>query len=555
MVEPRKSAPIDVQVFTTGFVVVLVVLALLFFQGEKAAGAIQAAFDYSTNQLASLYIWFALFCLGVELYLVFGKHAGVRFGGPDARPEFSRLSWVAMFFCAGMGTALLAWASKEWSYHYTAPPFDVEPMSKDAARWAMAYGIFHWGPLGWVLYSVCAFPIGYAFYNRGKPALRLSTACSGLLGDARAEGPVGKAIDTLFIFGLVGGTGTTLVSATPMLSEAVCELFGLTRSFAVDASVVILWTALFTVTVGLGLKRGIQMLADVNIWAIFVLCGVTFLAGPTWYMLNTLTDSFGLMLNNFIRMSFYTAPQFTPAEYQAYVSGERRHLTLMFPQVWTVFYWAWYIAYAPYMGVFMARISRGRTFRDVVATSLCFGTLGGAAFFGIFGSNALYQTLTGRFDFIAVAAERGENAAIIGALMHMTDDATLDLIILAIFVFVGFVYSATTVNASAYAIATVSSKEMTRGTDVEPHLLNRITWAIFLGAIALGLMYQDHVAQAAAATAAARSGAALGTTSAPAAASLLTALKVSSLIVAVPLMACMLIAVLSFLRWIKEDEP
>jgi BCCT family betaine/carnitine transporter len=551
MADRGRSAPIDFQIFWTAFAVVLAIITFLFFAGERAASAIQAAFDFSTNQLGSLYIWFALLCFGVELYLAFGKYGRVRFGGPDARPEFKRSSWIAMFFCAGMGTALLAWASKEWSYYYTAPPFDIEPMSKEASRWAAAYGIYHWGPLGWVLYSISAFPIGYAFYNRKKSALRLSTACSGLLGDDRMNGSLGKFIDTLFIFGLVGASGTTLVSATPMLSEAVCELFGITRSFSVDAAVVVFWTVIFTVTVGLGLRRGIKMLADVNLWAIFVLCAVTFLAGPTWYMLNTLTDSLGLILDNFFRMSFYTAPQFTAADYEAFLAGESRSYTTMFPQTWTVFYWAWYIAYAPYMGVFMARVSRGRTFRDVVLTSLCFGSLGGAVFFGIFGNNALYQYLTGRFDFLAVTAAQGENAAIIGALMHMTDHAFLALVILVIFVFVGFVYSATTLNSSAYAIATVASKGMAEGTDVEPRLFNRIIWAIFLGAVALGLMYQDEVVRRAAAAA----GGSAAAATASGGASLLTAVKASSLIVAMPLMVCITIAVASFLRWIGQDQP
>jgi len=550
MADRERSAPIDFQIFWSAFAVVLAIIAFLFFAGERAAGVMQAAFDFSTNQLGSLYIWFALFCFGVELYLAFCKYGRVRFGGPDARPEFKRSSWIAMFFCAGMGTALLAWASKEWSYYYTAPPFDVEPMSLEASRWAAAYGIFHWGPFGWVIYSISAFPIGYAFYNRKKSTLRLSTSCSGILGDGRMSGPLGKFIDTLFIFGLVGATGTTLVSATPMLSEAVCELFGVTRSFSVDVGIVVFWTAIFTFTVGLGLKRGIKMLADVNLWAIFVLCGVTFLAGPTWYMLNTLTDSLGLVLDNFFRMAFYTAPQFTPADYQAFLAGESSHYTSMFPQTWTVFYWAWYIAYAPYMGVFMARISRGRTFQDVVLTSLCFGSLGGAVFFGIFGNNALYQYLTGRFDFLAVTAAQGENAAIIGALMHMTDHAFLGLIILVIFVFVGFVYSATTVNSSAYAIATVASTGMTEDTDVEPRLFNRIIWAIFLGAVALGLMYQDEIVRRATAA-----GGSVAAAAAPGGASLLTAVKVSSLIVALPLMACITIAIASFFKWIGEDQP
>jgi len=554
MAGSRRSAPIETQIFASGFAVVLAAILFLFLAGDAASAAIDAVFKFSTNQLGALYIWFTLFCFGVELYLAFGKYGKVRFGGPDARPEFSRMSWIAMFFCAGIGTALMAWASKEWAYHYVAPPFDIEPMSKEASSWAAAYGLFHWGPLGWVLYSICAFPIGYAFYNRKKPTLRLSTSCSAILGEARMNGPLGKAIDTLFIFGLVGGTGTTLVSATPMLSEAVCELFGLTHTFSIDAVIVLIWTVIFTVTVGLGLKKGIKMLSDVNLWAILVLCGVVFLTGPTWYMLNTLTDSIGLMLNNFIRMCFYTAPQFTADDYQAFLAGEKSNYTLMFPQTWTVFYWAWYIAYAPYMGIFMARISRGRTFRDVVITAQTFGTLGCAMFFAIFGNNAMYQYLTGRFDFLAVMANQGDSAAIVGALMHLTEYEPLALAILVIFVFVGFIYSATTVNSSAYAIATVASKDMTEGTDVEPQLFNRIIWAIFLGAIALALMYQDEVVKQSAAAASDAVSAAAESTGAGMT-SVLTALKVSSLGVAIPLMVCVLISTLSFLKWIREDKP
>jgi BCCT family betaine/carnitine transporter len=226
----------------------------------------------------------------------------------------------------------------------------------------------------------------------------------------------------------------------------------------------------------------------------------------------------------------------------------------LFPQTWTVFYWAWYIAYAPYMGIFMARVSRGRTFRDVVITAQTFGTLGCAMFFALFGNNAMYQYLTGRFDFLAVTASQGENAAIVGALMHLTEIGPLALLILVIFVFVGFVYSATTVNASAYAIATVASKNMDEGTDVEPNLFNRVIWAVFLGAIALALMYQDQVvAQSAVATSDAVE--AVVESTGPAATSVLTAVKVSSLGVAIPLMVCVLISILSFLKWIKEDKP
>ncbi len=369
------------------------------------------------------------------------------------------------------------------------------------------------------------------------------------------NGPLGRFIDTMFVVGVVGGTGTTLVSGAPMLSEAVCELLGLARTFSVDAAVIIVWTAIFTVTVGLGLKRGIKVLSDINLYAVFVLCGIVFLVGPTWYMLNALTDSIGLLLNNFIRMSFYTAPHFTREAYQAFLTGESNHYTLMFPQTWTVFYWAWYIAYAPCVGIFTARISRGRTFREIVFTAQIAGSLGSAVFFGIFGNNAMHQYLTGHYDFLVVAAEHGENAAIIGALMHVTDIDALALAILVLFVFVGFIFTATTVDSSAYSIASVASKDMTKGTDVEPHLMNRLTWAVLLGAIALALMYQDEIVKHSALAAAAGGGEAVVQTAELGASSMLQALKVSSLTVAIPIMICVFISILSFLKWIKEDEP
>ena len=130
----RRSAPIETQIFASGFVVVLAAILFLFLAGDRASAVIDDIFKFSTNQLGAVYIWFTLFCFGVELYLAFGKYGKVRFGGPDARPEFTRLSWVAMFFCAGIGTALMAWASKEWAYHFVAPPFDVEPMSVKRRR-------------------------------------------------------------------------------------------------------------------------------------------------------------------------------------------------------------------------------------------------------------------------------------------------------------------------------------------------------------------------------------------------------------------------------------
>lgn len=213
-----------------------------------------------------------------------------------------------MFFCSGIGTSLIYWSSIEWTYYYKSPPFGIEAKTQAAAEWAAMYGIFHWGPVGWVLYLLCAFPIGYAYYNRKMPGLRLSIACSGVIGEKNATGIFGKIIDILMIFGLVGGTGTSLASGTPMLAEAISKLVGIEHTLGVDIFVVVIWTVIFTASVALGLKKGIKVLSDINVVAVLILCSLILVIGPTFFMINLFTDSVGMMIREFPRMAFYTDP-------------------------------------------------------------------------------------------------------------------------------------------------------------------------------------------------------------------------------------------------------
>ena len=256
----------------------IVVLLLLFPEGGKKL--LSTLFSFCTDQLSWSYIWATIICFGIMLWLAFGKYKDVKFGGPDAKVEFSKFSWVAMFFCAGIGTALLAWASKEWHFYYTSPPFGVEAQSAAAAEWAAAYPVFHWGPLGWVIYSILAFPIGYAYWNRREGGLRFSTACSGVIGEKNTKGALGKLIDFLLIFGLFGANATTLGSGTPMLAAAISRALGIEHTFIIDVFVLAVWSVLFTTSVALGLKKGIKNLSNINLWAVFILCGSFFSSVP-----------------------------------------------------------------------------------------------------------------------------------------------------------------------------------------------------------------------------------------------------------------------------------
>jgi BCCT family betaine/carnitine transporter len=499
-----NSAPIDNQVFWPALIVVVSAIVPLIAFPEASSRVLGRILEVVTHQLGFLFLWFTLGVFGVLLWFAFGRYGRVKFGDPDAEPEFRTLSWIGMLFCAGIGTSLLYWATIEWVYYYQAPPFGIDPESAEAAQWGAMYGLFHWGPMAWALYCIPALPIAYAFHNRKIPFLRISQACRGVIGD-RADGPLGKLIDVLFIFGLIGGTGTSLGLGTPILSESISSLFGIERTFALDAFVIVIWTAIFGTTVYLGMEKGIKRLADANVYLGFILCAFVLVAGPTVFILDTFTNSLGLLMTNFFRMSLYTDP--------VGQSG--------FPQTWTVFYWAWWIAYAPFMGLFIARISRGRTIREVVWANLVWGSFGCWLFFAVFGNTALHDQLTGKVPVIEIMNEVSPQAAIV-AVVEALPAGTF---VLVLFVAMCFIYSATTLQASAYTIAAVASKDLVAG-ESEPKRWNRLFWALALGGMAVALMYLGG----------------------------LKPLQTASLIVAVPLIFVIALCVWSFLRWLKEDE-
>ena len=499
-----KSAPLDKQVFWPALIVVVSTIVPLIVFPEQSSEVLNKILGLITQNLGFVFLWFTIGVFGVLLWFAFGRYGSVKFGDPEDEPEFRTLSWIGMLFCAGIGTSLLYWATIEWVYYYQAPPFGIEPESAEAAHWGAMYGLFHWGPLAWSLYCIPALPIAYAFHNRKIPFLRISQACRGVIGD-RADGPLGKLIDVLFIFGLIGGTGTSLGLGTPILSESISTLVGIERTFALDAFVIVVWTAIFGTTVYLGMEKGIKRLADANVYLGFFLCAFVLVGGPTVFILDTFTNSLGLLVTNFFRMSLYTDP--------VGQSG--------FPQTWTVFYWAWWIAYAPFMGLFVARISRGRTIREVVWANLVWGSFGCWLFFAVFGNTALHDQLTGKVPVIQIMNESSPQAAIVAVVEALP----MGTFVLVLFVAMCFIYSATTLQASAYTIASVASRDLVAG-ESEPLRWNRLFWALALGGMAVALMYLGG----------------------------LKPLQTASLIVALPLMFVIALCVWSFLRWLKEDQ-
>ena len=461
-----EKVKIDRIIFTVSILVIIVVCTPLVMFPEKGTEVVNKIFNFVTSKLGVLYLWAGIACLGFLIWLSFSKYGCIILGSEGEKPQFSLYSWVCMLFCAGVATGILYLGTIEWTYYYKSPPYGAAPGSAEAINWASTYGMFHWGLTGWAFYALPAVAIGYFYYIKKVPYMRLSTSCYGILS-GHAEGLLGRIIDITFMFGMIGSVGTSIGLGTPMISAGISRLFGIEGSFGLNLIVVLIVTVIFATTVYVGLEKGIKRLADINMaLAIFLLLFVLF-AGPTAFILKMGTNSIGIMFQNFIRMSTWTDP----------LTDSR------FVEDWTVFYWAWWIAVGPFMGIFLAQISRGRSIRQIVLGSLFFGSFGCAVYYIILGNYALYLEINNITSITDTLAQNGAPTAIITVIASLP----LGKMILSLFCIVSIIFMATTYNSSSYAMASCASSKIR--IDQNPAKWHRLFWAFALVLLPLTLMF------------------------------------------------------------------
>jgi BCCT family betaine/carnitine transporter len=457
---------IDWPSFLAAIAIILLVSVPLVIFPESGGDFLINLYTVVSRKLGFLYLLAGLAVIVLLTWLALGPFGKVRLASGDEEPEFSDFSWVAMLFCAGIGAGLMAWAPIEWGYYYGAPPMGAEPFSVEAAEWASTYGIFHWGPTAWAFYCLPTIAIAYPYYAKKISFLRLSTGCHYFFGgeeETRAE----RLIDWLFMIGLLGGAGTSLGFSTPMIAACVARVTGLEADFTMELAVVIVSVLLFATSVWLGLKKGIKRLSDINMWLAFLLLALILIAGPTVFMLKASVNSLGLLVQNFVRMNSWTDP-FTG-------SG--------FVESWTIFYWAWWIAYAPFVGLFVTRISRGRSIRQVIFGMMGYGTLGAGLFYMIIGNYGLSLQLNEAVMVTEVMADQGVPTAIVAIL----DQLPLATLVVIIYALIALIFSATTYDSASYILASVATRQLPAGED--PDRWHRVFWAFALAVLPLTLMF------------------------------------------------------------------
>ena len=494
---------LDRPVFSISLACVVGVSAPMIVFPDASAQLVDAIYEWIAGTLGLFYLWACVFATGFLAWLACSRH-GKRVLGGDAKPDYGNISWMGMLFCAGIGAGLLYWSTAEWASYVDQPPFGVAPGSAAAREWAVTYGIFHWGISAWCLYCLPTVAIAWPYYHYKLPYLRLSGALTGLFGRNFPQRSWGRAIDLLFILALIGGTGTSLGLATPMLGAVAARLLGIGESLALTMAICALCVVLFAVSVYLGMERGIKRLSNLNVALAGVFLVWVLATGPTMFVLELGTSSLGLMVQEFVRMNTWSDA--------VRESG--------FVEAWTVFYWAWWIAYGPFMGLFVTKISRGRSLRALIFGMVGFGTLGCAAFYVIWGNSVMWMDMNASIGFQELV-DAGNTATAIAAAVGGLALQPLPLIV---FFILGLVFVATSYDSASYAISASATHGLTPGRHPTP--AHRVFWACTLALLPLGLVV-------------------IGT---------LKAAKSATLVVSLPLLVVMALAVVSLLRSLRDGE-
>lgn len=504
---PKLNKPLWISTVT----VILGLTIFFMFFPDQSSRALNAAMSFCVGPLGWVYLWGCFACFALTVYFGFGRLGRIKFGGPDAKPDFSFMRWVAMVFFGSCGTSTYYWATIEWSYYYKggtgSTPFDIVPGTWNAADWASTYSMFHQGAIGWSVYIPFALCIGYMYYNRKVRILRVSEACRPVLGKL-VDGSIGKAIDFFVIFGMIGGLVSSFGFAAPFVANAICFVVGAEYSFTWAVFYQLAISIAQSVVLWLGLRKGSAKITGIVNYLMYAFLGYVLLTGPTAFIISQFSTSFGNMIANFTKMAFWTDA----------VGGSG------FPQAWTIFFFAWWVTFAPTMGIFIAKISKGRTMGQTAVSMVAGGCIGVWLPYTILGNFAMNLDVTGKLPVSdMIMASDGSAGAAANIIIQVLQQLPLSFIVIPALIALCFISSTTATAATVYSFAASTTKSL--DLDVEPARWNRVFWVWLTVAIGISVQVIGGVG----------------------------ALKTASTVSILPLFAVLIVVIMSLFKMLKED--
>lgn len=453
----------------TTLVPLSIVLLLCFFfiaVPEQSTLVIDSVRTYLGNEIGSYYILLGLGCVLCTLYIAFSKFGRIKLGNVE-KPQYSSFKWGTMIFTSTMAADILFYSCCEWAF-YAAQPYVQE--KGDLQMWASTFPLFHWGPIAWSFYIVLAVAFGFMLHVRGRSKQKFSEACRPVLGN-KVDGTIGRIIDLFAVFALLAGTATTFSVATPLLAEAAATIFRIAPSTTLTVLILILIAIVYTITVLCGMK-GISKLAGFCSYLFFALLIYILVAGnETVYIIETGISSIGNMIQNFIGMSTYTDPL------------RENH----FPQNWTIFYWAYWMAWCVATPFFIGMISKGRTIKNTVLGAYAWGLAGTYTSFIVLGNYGLAQQMKHGLNVVG-AIESGSSVST--AIIDIFQTLPLPEVGLALLFITMIAFYSTTFDALTMVVSSYSYKELR--VNQEPDKKVRTFWAVLFILFPIALIFAKN---------------------------------------------------------------
>lgn len=481
-----KIKSIDLSIILVPLLIIVCICAGLVISPDGSDRVIGFLRNLFTNELGSYYIVVGFLFVVVSIWLAFSKYGDIKLGNLD-KPKYSNFAWGSMIFTSTMAADILYYSLHEWVYYYQSSPMDLGQLSlAEQQKWASTYPLFHWGVTPWSFYILPAVAYAFMFFIRKNERQRLSEACRPVLGN-KIDRVSGKVIDIVSVLGLLVATSTTFSLATPLLSGIISDIFNIPQSNNLTIGILLIIAVVYTIAVMIGIK-GISNLAKICTILFSTLVVVVLFSGNTRYIIESGITGIGNLIQNFVGMSTWMDPARLSSGLEV---SQVTSTTTGFPQDWTVFYWAYWIAWSVATPFFIATISEGRKIKNMILGGFSAGLLGTFTSFIVFGNMGLAQQVTGRLDVISKITNEGlsQSQVIIEILKGLPVPS---FIVLGLVALTMIALYASTFDALIYVVSTYSYK---RVLIREPGRFMKGYWALLMIMLPCALLFTEKTMQ------------------------------------------------------------
>ncbi|MFC4401736.1 BCCT family transporter [Gracilibacillus xinjiangensis] len=465
---------IDFRIFLPSILFIIAISIPFSLYEAESLELLNVIFDNIVDGFSWGYIWYTIILLGAGLYLSFSKYGKVVLGDPNEKPKLSLFGYASILIAMGVGSTIMRTGMVQWTQVAIDPPFGLAEGSDQSLLWGNAYSMFLWSFQTFAIFVMAAPAMAYVIHVKKRPLMRISEACRVIFGDRFTDGIGGKILDVLFLVSILSGAAVTLGLGTPIITSNISRMMNTDVTFGLTMTVTIIWVVLFSISAYLGIEKGIKRLSTTNMYLAAGLAIFILIVGPGIFILDYFTDTVGHLFSNYFKLSFYT---------DSVALESTTHI-----QSHMVFWFAYSATWAMLHSIFAAKISKGRTVKEMILTYLLAPTMLSWLATGILGGLGVHRYLTGQVNVLDIV----KSTEPVNVIPDILSTLPMSGLIIILFVIVSMIFLTTTLDSTTYTIAAYSSKrDMSK---YEPSRNLRIIVAAIITVLALILMQAGGLA-------------------------------------------------------------